>query len=179
MSKQRGISQRKYEDGHEIFCGGNGCGGVTKCQPCKNAYMRRWRSKNKMTGHQRKKDNARSYAGVYKRRGKIIQMPCFNCGSEESQMHHHDYNKPLNVQWLCRKCHMEIHKEDVKNPNCSKCGGIKAILTQSYCRKCHAEDMQGRREQARLSKKEREEFNKFAQNFITRSFFRNLANKIK
>jgi hypothetical protein len=52
---------------------------------------------------------ARSIAGVYKRRGKIRQQPCKACGSPDSQMHHHDYTKPLDVEWLCFKCHRERH----------------------------------------------------------------------
>lgn len=53
----------------------------------------------------------RSYANVYKRRGKLTQEPCSECGSPDSQMHHHDYTKPLEVEWLCRKCHLKRHKD--------------------------------------------------------------------
>ena len=56
------------------------------------------------------KSNARAYANCYLRRGKIKKEPCFKCGDVKSQMHHADYNKPLDVIWACRKCHMEIHK---------------------------------------------------------------------
>ena len=62
-----------------------------------------------MTPAQRRKDNARSYANVYLRRGLIERKPCERCGSENSQMHHEDYSKPLAVEWLCRKCHLAEH----------------------------------------------------------------------
>lgn len=36
---------------------------------------------------------------------------CENCKKEkELQAHHEDYNKPLEVVWLCSKCHHELHK---------------------------------------------------------------------
>jgi hypothetical protein len=40
--------------------------------------------------------------------GKLTKMSCF-CGEEESQAHHDDYSKPLDVIWLCRRHHKEIH----------------------------------------------------------------------
>lgn len=79
------------------------------CKACQSAYMREWRKRNPMSADQRRKDNARSYANVYFRRGKIEKKPCKVCGSEQSQMHHHDYSKPLEVEWLCRPCHLQEH----------------------------------------------------------------------
>jgi hypothetical protein len=79
------------------------------CLPCHNAYMRAWTKSRSLTPEQRKRDAARSYANVYLRRGKLTREPCLHCGSMFSQMHHPDYDKPLDVLWLCRKCHMAEH----------------------------------------------------------------------
>lgn len=61
-----------------------------------------------MTEAQKIKDRARSYAGVYKRRGKLVERPCQVCGAK-AEMHHHDYSKPLEVEWLCRLHHLALH----------------------------------------------------------------------
>ncbi len=55
------------------------------------------------------KANARAYANVYQRRGKLIPQPCERCGVEHAQKHHEDYTKPLEVRWLCRPCHLAEH----------------------------------------------------------------------
>lgn len=85
------------------------------CFACHAAYMRGWRKTHPMLPSQQFKDNARSYANVYKRRGKLIQRPCELCGDKNSQMHHPDYEQPLKVEWLCRPCHLSLHKQLSKN----------------------------------------------------------------
>lgn len=57
----------------------------------------------------RAKHLARVRLGQAKRRGIIIQLPCADCGSNDSQAHHEDYSKPLEVDWLCRDCHGRRH----------------------------------------------------------------------
>ncbi len=57
-------------------------------------------------------DRARARGLVGKRiqRGASMQKePCSVCG-EEAEMHHPDYAKPLEVVWLCKKHHHEVHK---------------------------------------------------------------------
>ena len=77
------------------------------CRPCRNKYARAWRKANPLTEEQKSKDTARSYAGVYKRRGKLVPQACA-CG-DKAEMHHEDYTRPLEVIWVCRKCHLKLH----------------------------------------------------------------------
>ena len=73
--------------------------------------MREWRKTHPLTTEQRVKDNARSYAHQYLKRGKIQRQPCkfAGCVSQRAQMHHRDYSKPLEVEWICRTHHLLIH----------------------------------------------------------------------
>ncbi len=41
--------------------------------------------------------------------GVLTKQPCEVCGNENSQAHHHDYEKPLDVNWLCQRCHGREH----------------------------------------------------------------------
>jgi hypothetical protein len=81
------------------------------CKSCKAECMRRTRPKHsELDAEAKLKLNARSYLHVYVKRGKIKKMPCIICGSLEVEAHHNDYSKPLEVIWVCRKHHLEIHK---------------------------------------------------------------------
>lgn len=42
------------------------------------------------------------------RAGKIVRLPCEECGGK-AQAHHDDYSKPLIVKWLCFKHHRILH----------------------------------------------------------------------
>ena len=44
------------------------------------------------------------------RSGKLIKKPCEKCGNKKVHAHHDDYSKPLQVIWLCPKCHILVHK---------------------------------------------------------------------
>lgn len=42
---------------------------------------------------------------------KLDRKPCEVCGTTRKvEAHHDDYSKPLNVRWVCKKHHMEIHR---------------------------------------------------------------------
>jgi len=72
--------------------------------------MREWRKDHPLNAEQRRKDNCRSYANAYKKRGLLKPRPCETCGFFVTEMHHDDYDKPLEVRWLCRKCHLAFHR---------------------------------------------------------------------
>lgn len=45
------------------------------------------------------------------RKGLLVRQPCVRCGAIKSLAHHEDYDKPLEVVWLCQPCHKQRHKE--------------------------------------------------------------------
>lgn len=44
------------------------------------------------------------------RRGELVRKPCEICGHLKVDAHHHDYNKPFEVIWLCREHHGMAHR---------------------------------------------------------------------
>lgn len=52
---------------------------------------------------------ARQSVGNAIRDGRLVRPPCCQlCGERgRVQAHHADYSKPLEVEWLCFKCHRE------------------------------------------------------------------------
>ena len=44
------------------------------------------------------------------RDGRLVRQLCEVCG-EKAQGHHEDYDKPLEVRWLCSTHHAELHRQ--------------------------------------------------------------------
>ncbi len=65
----------------------------------KEKYPEKWKARNKLRGEVRK--------------GTIKRLPCEKCGKTPSDGHHEDYEKPLEVKWLCRLHHLELHRKYV------------------------------------------------------------------
>lgn len=42
---------------------------------------------------------------------RIISLPCWECGGLKTEAHHPVYSLPLDVVWLCRKHHRQLHRE--------------------------------------------------------------------
>jgi hypothetical protein len=46
------------------------------------------------------------------RAGKLKRQPCFHCGAEKAEAHHHKgYAQKfwLDIQWVCSRCHRKLH----------------------------------------------------------------------
>lgn len=56
------------------------------------------------------KQNARVLLNYHLKMGHVQKEEC-KCGSQKVEAHHNDYSKPLEVVWLCRKCHADLHRE--------------------------------------------------------------------
>jgi len=54
------------------------------------------------------KQRARQIIQARLRRGTMKAGIC-KCGRDDTQAHHSDYSKPLEVVWLCSSCHGEEH----------------------------------------------------------------------
>jgi len=67
----------------------------------------------------KKKIKAKQLIGSAVRRGDIIRPDnCSECDSSvRVEFHHDDYDKPLEVRALCKKCHMQWHKENGEGLN--------------------------------------------------------------
>lgn len=71
---------------------------------------RSWRQRNP------EKYAAHSAVSSALRSGKLQKETCAVCGDENSQAHHNDYTKPLDVVWLCQQHHAQVHVDERKNP---------------------------------------------------------------
>lgn len=74
----------------------------------KRAFIERAKKSNAKHPNERKAQAKLNHA---KANGKVIQQACEVCGKLKAEAHHDDYNKPLDVRWLCRQCHAEWHSK--------------------------------------------------------------------
>jgi hypothetical protein len=81
-------------------------------------YHREWKDKRPQYNtiktkewYEKNKDRMKvKYAVKYAlKTGKLVKTPCVICGDENVEGHHPDYSLPLDVVWLCKKHHKEIH----------------------------------------------------------------------
>ncbi len=66
---------------------------------------RAWRNEDK------RRSNAHNKVSRAIKSGLLTKQPCIRCGEQKSLAHHEDYDKPLEIMWLCQPCHKQRHKE--------------------------------------------------------------------
>lgn len=77
-----------------------------------NRAAKRWAAKNTV------KRAAHILVGNAIRKGDIQPLPCEVCfNTHDVHAHHDDYAKPLEVRWLCSKCHNDWHRENGEGAN--------------------------------------------------------------
>jgi hypothetical protein len=110
-------------------------GSLNSCKDCRRTYTRNHRLKNESVreyDRQRSKTPNRrehlkasadrwdqQHTAAYRahniannavRDGKLAKRPCQICGTlEHVHKHHRDYSAPLDVTWLCARCHCRVH----------------------------------------------------------------------
>ena len=91
-----------------------------QCKSCRNEKVKEWKSNHlgceieysrRYWGKYPEKKLAHSILNHGVRDGKIKKgVECEICGSTQFlEGHHEDYNKPLDVRWLCIRCHNKLH----------------------------------------------------------------------
>lgn len=110
-------------------CGTEHSRNHTYCQACIRQYNREWRERNpdykethKHKGDRRQETAAWRAANPEKyhahyivknaiRAGALIRPEkCGQCGAPNPQAHHDNYALPLEVKWLCARCHGRLHE---------------------------------------------------------------------
>ena len=94
---------------------------------CSNLGVPRWREADGLTVYERnaeriKAERRERYANDDEHRKRVLArlaarkahpdpQPCEQCGAQPADRHHDDYDRPLDIRWLCRPCHIKHHAE--------------------------------------------------------------------
>lgn len=85
--------------------------GYFKCRDCGNWRNMAWCDTcSPETAKYRAQRQAVQAVNVAVMRGELVRQPCIECGEVKVEAHHFDYYQPLDVVWLCRLHHVEVHK---------------------------------------------------------------------
>lgn len=95
--KIRQHDPQKQQDRHRVYNQSEAGRAASKRNT--KEQIRRWPEKYR----------ARQEVNKALKRGDLIRKAC-RCGSTNNvHAHHHDYSKPLDIEWMCRPCHQAEH----------------------------------------------------------------------
>jgi hypothetical protein len=95
--------QKPKDGGHKSYC-----------KACHAAYMRSYRPVyGDLTPEEKYKANCRSKTKMAVKRKLIIKPDTCDLCKQHTKIeaHHEDYDKPYEVIWLCRRCHIDVHRK--------------------------------------------------------------------
>jgi hypothetical protein len=79
------------------------------CLKCQSLYER-LKDKYQNSNEYNLKHKVRSLTRSYIKAGFLAKEPCEICGTNKKvEAHHDDYTKPMDIRWLCKKHHDELH----------------------------------------------------------------------
>lgn len=105
-------------------------GHVNKCKECNKKDVRKNRSEaldhyreyDRQRGNRQGVEYLREYRERYPKKyaahskvnnaiagGKLVRGCCEICGEEKTVAHHDDYDRPLDIRWLCQGHHKQWH----------------------------------------------------------------------
>lgn len=113
-------------------------GHVNKCKACnkkdvtqnRGDKIEKYRAYDRERGNRQDADSTRRYRSENPKKyaahllvnnglrdGKLTKLPCEVCGKTEVHGHHADYDKPLDVMWLCSEHHVAWHMKNGEGIN--------------------------------------------------------------
>lgn len=87
------------------------------CKDCRNKYIRDLhrdtKESRKLYKRNQPKDKVHARQKVKEaiKKNKLKKGICRVCGDINVDAHHFDYSKPLEVEWFCRRHHLDTHAE--------------------------------------------------------------------
>jgi hypothetical protein len=85
--------------------------GKMVCGVCAGTRLKKHRENNKDRGVSSVQRAAHKAVATAVLHGILMRRPCEECGAEANvHAHHHDYARPLDVQWLCATHHKAEHR---------------------------------------------------------------------
>lgn len=67
--------------------------------------------------------------------GRLVRLPCERCG-KKGEAHHDNYDMQLEVKWLCRKHHSEVHNSKTHCPKGHPYTGDNLAVWKDGFRNC-------------------------------------------
>lgn len=80
------------------------------CRTCRREINARHYAKTRLRVSDKTEiERKKHYARVTAYRLLPVSQSCERCGDPKTERHHDDYDKPLEVRWLCKSCHERHH----------------------------------------------------------------------